>query len=143
MKASYFLASFLTSFLFLLSFLRASVSMHGRLLALASSQCCWSPKTHTWNFGRGMCFSGSCREPRRPLQTPTKLLLVMVLPKQNTSPVDFKDPGYGSASQRPASCRAPGYATSHPRMHSPVWQTPSPKQRNPECLLKLASTCGV
>uniref|UniRef100_A0A6B0URS7 Putative secreted protein n=1 Tax=Ixodes ricinus TaxID=34613 RepID=A0A6B0URS7_IXORI len=57
MKASYFLASFLTSFLFLLSFLRASVSMHGRLLALASSQCCWSPKTHTWNFGRGMCFS--------------------------------------------------------------------------------------
>uniref|UniRef100_A0A6B0U2D0 Putative secreted protein n=1 Tax=Ixodes ricinus TaxID=34613 RepID=A0A6B0U2D0_IXORI len=64
MKASYFLASFLTSFLFLLSFLRASVSMHGRLLALASSQCCWSPKTHTWNFGRGMCFSLTVPEKR-------------------------------------------------------------------------------
>ena len=56
-KASYFLASFLTSFLFLLSFFSASMSMWGISTALASSQCCWSPKTHTENLGRGVDLS--------------------------------------------------------------------------------------
>merc|ERR1719495_157450 len=39
-KASYFLASFFTSFLFLLSFFRSSALMLGRPFDLASSQCC-------------------------------------------------------------------------------------------------------
>lgn len=52
-----FVPSFLTSFLFLLSFLRASMSMCGRSAALASSQCCWSPRTHTENLGLGRVFS--------------------------------------------------------------------------------------
>lgn len=52
-----FIPSFLTSFLFLLSFLRASMSMCGSSAALASSQCCWSPRTHTENFGLGRVFS--------------------------------------------------------------------------------------
>lgn len=52
-----FVPSFLTSFLFLFSFLRASMSICGRSAALASSQCCWSPKTQTENFGRGRDFS--------------------------------------------------------------------------------------
>merc|ERR1712121_452124 len=56
-KASYFLANFLTSFLFLLSFLRSSALIEGMPLALASSQCCWSPNTHTLNLGLGTCFS--------------------------------------------------------------------------------------
>merc|ERR1719458_1020708 len=54
-KASYFLASFLTSFFCLLSFLRSSALMKGIPLALASSQCCWSPNMHTENLGRGTC----------------------------------------------------------------------------------------
>ena len=49
--------SFLTSFLFLLSFFSASMSMWGISTALASSQCCWSPKTHTENLGRGVDLS--------------------------------------------------------------------------------------
>lgn len=49
--------SFLTSFLFLLSFFRASMSMCGSSAALASSQCCWSPRTHTENLGLGRVFS--------------------------------------------------------------------------------------
>lgn len=49
--------SFLTIFLFLLSFLRASMSMCGSSAALASSQCCWSPRMHTENLGRGVVFS--------------------------------------------------------------------------------------
>lgn len=49
--------SFLTSFLFLLSFFRASMSMWGMSTALASSQCCWSPRTHTENLGRGVDLS--------------------------------------------------------------------------------------
>lgn len=52
-----FLPSFLTSFLFLLSFLRASMSMCGSSAALASSQCCWSPRTQTENLGLGRVFS--------------------------------------------------------------------------------------
>merc|ERR1712158_61274 len=63
-KASYFLASFLTSFLFLLSFLRSSALMQGRPLDLASSQCCWSPRMHTVNLGRGTCFSLTVPEKR-------------------------------------------------------------------------------
>jgi hypothetical protein len=31
--------------------------MYGTLLALASSQCCWSPRTHTCILGRGICFN--------------------------------------------------------------------------------------
>lgn len=56
-KASYFLASFLTNFLFLFNFLRASASIQGIWLARASSMCCWSPKMQTLNLGRGMYFS--------------------------------------------------------------------------------------
>ena len=39
--------SFLTSFLFLLSFFRSSTVMASMPRDLASSQCLWSPKTHT------------------------------------------------------------------------------------------------
>jgi len=46
--------SFLISFLFLLSFFKASASIHGTLLADASSQCCWSPRIHTDICGRGI-----------------------------------------------------------------------------------------
>lgn len=53
----HFIPSFLTSFLFLFSFFRASMSMCGKSAALASSQCCWSPRTHTENFGLGRVFS--------------------------------------------------------------------------------------
>jgi len=42
------------SFLFLFSFFNASASMHGTLLADASSQCCWSPKIHTDICGLGI-----------------------------------------------------------------------------------------
>lgn len=52
-----YIPSFFTSFLFLFSFFRASTSMYGTLLALASSQCCWSPRTHTCILGRGICFN--------------------------------------------------------------------------------------
>lgn len=65
-KASYFLASFFTNFLFLLSFFRASASMYGTSLALASSQCCWSPRMQTCILGRGMNFNlGKMTEVRR------------------------------------------------------------------------------
>ena len=57
MKASYFLANFLTFFLSLLSFFKSSALMNGIPLALASSQCCWSPKMHTEYFGFGICLS--------------------------------------------------------------------------------------
>ena len=50
-----FVPSFFTCFLSLLSFFRASTSMHGNPLALASSQCEASPKMHTFILGRGMC----------------------------------------------------------------------------------------
>lgn len=49
--------SFFTIFLFLLSFLRASMSMCGSSAAFASSQCCWSPRMHTENLGLGVVFS--------------------------------------------------------------------------------------
>ena len=52
-----YIPSFFTSFLFLFSFFRASTSMYGTLLALASSQCCWSPRTHTCILGLGICFN--------------------------------------------------------------------------------------
>ena len=55
-KAKY-LPNLLTCFLSLLSFLRASTSMQGRPLALASSQWEASPRIHTFSFGRGMCRS--------------------------------------------------------------------------------------
>merc|ERR1712029_398014 len=64
MKASYFLANFLTSFLSLLSFFKSSALMEGMPLDLASSQCCWSPSTHTLNLGLGTCFSLTVPEKR-------------------------------------------------------------------------------
>ena len=56
-KKAYFLANFLTSFLVLLSFFSTSVSVWGISTALASSQCCWYPKTHTENLGWGVDLS--------------------------------------------------------------------------------------
>ena len=46
--------SFLINFLFLLSFFNASTSINGMSRAFASSQCCWSPRTHTFSLGFGM-----------------------------------------------------------------------------------------
>ena len=57
LKKDHHLPSLLTCFLSLLSFLRASTSMQGRPLALASSQWEASPRIHTFSFGRGMCRS--------------------------------------------------------------------------------------
>ena len=45
--------SFLTSFLSLFNFLRSSRDIFGKLLALAWSQCTWSPRMHTCIFGLG------------------------------------------------------------------------------------------
>lgn len=55
-KASYVLAGFLASFLFLPSFFSTSLTMWGISTAWASSQCCWSPRTHTENWGAGSGF---------------------------------------------------------------------------------------
>merc|ERR1711931_45471 len=57
MKASYFLASFLTSFLSLFSFLRSSADMQGMPFSLASSMCIWSPRMQIFMLGLGMCFN--------------------------------------------------------------------------------------
>merc|ERR1711931_50207 len=57
MKASYFLASFFTSFLSLFNFLRSSADMQGRPASLASSKCIWSPRMQIFIAGLGMCFS--------------------------------------------------------------------------------------
>lgn len=46
--------SFLTSFLFLLSFLRSSTLRASTPMACACSQCFTSPSTHTFMAGRGM-----------------------------------------------------------------------------------------
>lgn len=51
------LPSFFTNFLSLLSFFKESESIHGMLLALAWSQCTWSPRTQTLIFGRGTFLS--------------------------------------------------------------------------------------
>jgi len=40
--------SFLTSFLFLFSFFKSSTVIASMPRALASSQCLWSPRTHTY-----------------------------------------------------------------------------------------------
>ena len=53
-KASYFFANFLTSFFCLFNFFKSSALMNGTPFSLASSQCCWSPKTQTENLGLGM-----------------------------------------------------------------------------------------
>ncbi|XP_032975460.1 tetratricopeptide repeat protein 17 isoform X3 [Rhinolophus ferrumequinum] len=53
-KASYVLASYLASFL--ASFFSTSLTMWGISTAWASSQCCWSPRTHTENWGTGSGF---------------------------------------------------------------------------------------
>ncbi len=45
MKASYLRASFLISFLFLLSFFKSSADMASTPACLARSISCWSPKT--------------------------------------------------------------------------------------------------
>merc|ERR1719193_169388 len=63
-KASYFLANFLTSFLFLFNFFKSSTLMKGMPLSLASSQWAWSPKMHTVNLGRGTCFNLTVPEKR-------------------------------------------------------------------------------
>jgi len=52
-NASYFLASFLTSFFCLFNFFKSSALMLGIPFSLASSQCCWSPKIQTENLGLG------------------------------------------------------------------------------------------
>merc|ERR1712226_1082175 len=65
MNALYFLASFLTSFLSLFSFLSMSASMQGRTLALAWSQGTWSPRIHTFILGFGTC--GSLTVPAKRL----------------------------------------------------------------------------
>lgn len=44
--------SFLTSFLFLLSFFKSSTVMLSTLRALASSQCLTSPSTHTYGWAQ-------------------------------------------------------------------------------------------
>ena len=56
-QAVYFLPSLFTSFLSLLSFFRASASIHGRSLALAWSICTWSPRIHTFILGFGTCIN--------------------------------------------------------------------------------------
>uniref|UniRef100_A0A7C9D7E9 Uncharacterized protein n=1 Tax=Opuntia streptacantha TaxID=393608 RepID=A0A7C9D7E9_OPUST len=53
-KAWYFLASFLTSFLFLFSFFNASTSIHSKPILSASSTCWASPSMHTFILGLGM-----------------------------------------------------------------------------------------
>ena len=58
----YSLPSFLTNFLSLFSFFKASTSIHGKPAALASSQCEASPNTHIFILGRGMwrSLTGTC-----------------------------------------------------------------------------------
>ena len=51
------LPNLLTNFLFLFNFFKSSRVIHGTLLALASSQCFSSPRTHTLNFGLGTYLS--------------------------------------------------------------------------------------
>merc|ERR1711874_821004 len=63
-KASYFLARALTFFLSLFSLFKSSADMKSIPLALASSQCCWSPNRQTLNFWRGTCFSLTVPEKR-------------------------------------------------------------------------------
>lgn len=78
---THFFASFLTSFLFLFSFLSASASMQGTVRLLASSQCCWSPSTHTCILGRGMYFNLKCTSTinyGQPHGVKIKILLIMV-----------------------------------------------------------------
>merc|ERR1719223_1328349 len=52
-KKSYLLASFLTSFLFLLSFLRSSTLMWSMPIRSACSQCAAFPSMQHLRFGRG------------------------------------------------------------------------------------------
>merc|ERR1712080_17914 len=63
-KPLYFLANFLTSFLFLFNFLRSSTLMNGRLFAFASSQCNSSPKIQIFSFCLGICFNLTVPENR-------------------------------------------------------------------------------
>eukprot|EP00409_Alexandrium_fundyense_P003102 CAMPEP_0185901498 /NCGR_PEP_ID=MMETSP0196C-20130402/851_1 /TAXON_ID=2932 /ORGANISM="Alexandrium fundyense, Strain CCMP1719" /LENGTH=93 /DNA_ID=CAMNT_0028620157 /DNA_START=45 /DNA_END=323 /DNA_ORIENTATION=+ len=55
-------ASFLTSFLFLFSFLRSSTLLKGMPVFCACSQCTASPSTQTFMRGRGTC--GSLMVPK-------------------------------------------------------------------------------
>mmetsp|Transcript_18542 Transcript_18542/g.46770 ORF Transcript_18542/g.46770 Transcript_18542/m.46770 type:complete len:205 (+) Transcript_18542:310-924(+) len=64
-KAWYFCASFLTSFLFLLSFFRSSTFIEGMLAFSADSQCWASPRMHTVMLGRGI--RGRRTEPEKRL----------------------------------------------------------------------------
>jgi len=59
--------SFFTSFLFLFSFFSSSTDMVSTPIDLASSQCLWSPSTHTYPLARGAGQGGlpSAGCPRR------------------------------------------------------------------------------
>ena len=63
-KASYLRASFLMSFLFLLSFFKSSALMASTPPCLARSISCWSPRMQMLMFGRGMV--GSLTVPEKP-----------------------------------------------------------------------------
>lgn len=64
MKASYLRASFLMSFLFLLSFLRSSALMASTPPCLARSMSCWSPRMQMDMPGRGTVGSLTVPEKR-------------------------------------------------------------------------------
>nr|AFK36706.1 unknown [Medicago truncatula] len=53
-KAWYFLASFFTNFLFLLSFFKASTSIDSKPIFSASSACWASPSIQSFILGRGI-----------------------------------------------------------------------------------------
>merc|ERR1712108_93364 len=63
-KASYFLASFLTSFLFLLSFLRSSTDWYSRSMSLARSMSAASARMQMLMRGRGTWGSLTVPEKR-------------------------------------------------------------------------------
>ncbi|DAZ96338.1 TPA: hypothetical protein N0F65_007988 [Lagenidium giganteum] len=64
-KASYFLANFLITFLFLLNFFRSSTVMYSKPSFSASSQCTALPSTQIFMFGRGTV--GSLNVPEKRL----------------------------------------------------------------------------
>jgi hypothetical protein len=63
-KASYLRASFLMSFLFLLSFFKSSALMASTPPCLARSISCWSPRMQMLMFGRGTVGSLTVPEKR-------------------------------------------------------------------------------
>merc|ERR550514_731229 len=77
-NASYFLANFLTTFLFLLNFLRPSTSFQSMPMASAFSTWTALPRTQIFMFGRGM--TGSLKVPEKRLPLASLPSTVMVLP---------------------------------------------------------------